>query len=610
MITVKTFYDKGESYVSFELSEYNSKIRQFLLSIGFEALDKFRYTVPSFKCVTVDNVEYRSVDIAAYQLNKQIKVLDGTRFNNLKQSKPYIKLEDGWLKLGYDKATASVILARMNGYDLSQVGHYLTDVGFINDKEQAHDGFRAFAAVCSISLLNRLRQDNYIRVHSDLVKFYCDLAVKRDALVTKYPAALRQVNKEWQGDMRPLIHQTTYLQKAVTTGSIMAFDMGCGKTFTSLYQATCYRKIYPDLTVVVVCPKSMCTQWEVTALDNFNIAVTAHTWSSIPVPLSKNYMVIFDECHYMADHENNRSRASLLLASQAIAVLCLSGTASKNGRAKELFNMLKCIDHETAVSKSEYNQLYGWDSFSTKMSTLAQSLSDRYFYVAKKDVLDLPNKVRTKHIVTMEPVKQAEYNDVFNNFMQRYYDRVLSGVIAGSERAEYLVALQGLRLALAQAKVHSCVKLCEQLVKLHHERVVIFSDFREPLSSIADELSNRNISYVVLNANDKSQDRYNKQKAFKEHSVQVFLSTYKCGGVGIDLTPCTQLILNDRPYTPGDVLQAEDRCHRIGQVSTLNVYWMWWRDPGETEERIQELLLSKQGNINELNNNQVSIDYD
>jgi len=70
----------------------------------------------------------------------------------------------------------------------------------------------------------------------------------------------------------------------------------------------------------------------------------------------------------------------------------------------------------------------------------------------------------------------------------------------------------------------------------------------------------------------------------------VFVGTIKAGGVGITLTYGQDIILMDRPWTPGDAVQAEDRLYRIGQNGTVNA---WWLQHGDIDQKIDGILAEK-----------------
>jgi SNF2 family DNA or RNA helicase len=62
---------------------------------------------------------------------------------------------------------------------------------------------------------------------------------------------------------------------------------------------------------------------------------------------------------------------------------------------------------------------------------------------------------------------------------------------------------------------------------------------------------------------------------FQAGKIDVLVCTFGVGSVGITLTTSRRVILMDRPWTPGDVMQAEDRIRRIGQQhKELLSYWV------------------------------------
>merc|ERR1719148_537281 len=57
-----------------------------------------------------------------------------------------------------------------------------------------------------------------------------------------------------------------------------------------------------------------------------------------------------------------------------------------------------------------------------------------------------------------------------------------------------------------------------------------------------------------------------------DNSIPIFLLSTRAGGMGINLTAADTCILHDLDFNPFNDLQAEDRCHRIGQKKPVTVY--------------------------------------
>lgn len=62
-------------------------------------------------------------------------------------------------------------------------------------------------------------------------------------------------------------------------------------------------------------------------------------------------------------------------------------------------------------------------------------------------------------------------------------------------------------------------------------------------------------------------DRFNKLP-----DVSVFIISTKAGGIGINLTAATNIIIYDSDWNPQNDIQAIARAHRIGQKKTVSVY--------------------------------------
>ncbi|MGP2478142.1 hypothetical protein, partial [Listeria monocytogenes] len=56
---------------------------------------------------------------------------------------------------------------------------------------------------------------------------------------------------------------------------------------------------------------------------------------------------------------------------------------------------------------------------------------------------------------------------------------------------------------------------------------------------------------------------------------------------------CRNVVLHDRPWTPGDAEQEEKRAHRIGQPNAVLATWLQY---GTVDQTIDQILMDKKEN--------------
>ncbi|KAI5464922.1 ISWI chromatin-remodeling complex ATPase ISW2 [Mariannaea sp. PMI_226] len=147
-------------------------------------------------------------------------------------------------------------------------------------------------------------------------------------------------------------------------------------------------------------------------------------------------------------------------------------------------------------------------------------------------------------------------------------------------------------------------RLLGQLFKDDH-KVLIFSQFTTQLDILEDychELRGWNICRIDGSVSQES--RREQIRAFNtDPSYKVFLLSTRAGGQGINLASADTVILFDSDFNPQQDLQAQDRCHRIGQTRPVIVYRLATKDTVEEQlllsadakRRLEKLVIKKGG---------------
>ena len=401
--------------------------------------------------------------------------------------------------------------------------------------------------------------------------------------------------------------------------AILADDMGLGKTRQAIIGLHVGE---PGGPYLVVCPASVKRNWrrEVeAALPDARSHIIAGRSDATPLDADwviVNYDVlgahaerlrtiawrgmVFDEAHYLKNHQSQRSRhaRSIVDAADDPLVYALTGTPLTN-RPRDLFPLLQLCGHALARSFLSFARRYcaahqtdyGWvTDGASNLDELAVQLHGLMLRRTKDEVLDLPPKLRTWLPVEVPATTGAkEIGDVVRLLLDRQIGR-RSARRGGdaADRGRLLASLTRARQKLAAAKAADTIDFVENAVG-QGEKVIVFSCFDEPLKKVQKHFGD---AAVLLTGATPAARRQKLVDIFQsDDDVRVFAANIIAGGVGLNLTAARQVVFNDLDWVPANHWQAEDRAYRIGQTNTVNVTYM--TATGTVDDFVSTLLEAK-----------------
>ena len=126
------------------------------------------------------------------------------------------------------------------------------------------------------------------------------------------------------------------------------------------------------------------------------------------------------------------------------------------------------------------------------------------------------------------------------------------------------------------------------------EKVVVFAHHRDVIDAIVKAGENR--VALVGGMTEKQKDAA--VQAFQNGPARVFVGQIVAAGTGLTLTAARTVLFAELDWVPGNVTQAEDRCHRIGQKDTVRVFHLVAE--GSIDARIVRAIVDKQQIIKEI----------
>lgn len=389
-------------------------------------------------------------------------------------------------------------------------------------------------------------------------------------------------------------------------GVLVGDDMGLGKTV----QAIGMMNDEPVERVLILCPASLKLNWEreVDKWLNYWLPVTVIEGKGRRIPQGKavvilNYdilkhyeelregewdVLVCDEAQYLKNPEAKRTRYVLgdvrHTGIEAKRRVFLSGTPLES-RPVELWPVIHSLWPEVFPSYTKFilrycaarKTPYGWDTRGASNLAELQGLLRTSGMVRRKkrDVLkDLPGKMvrevsfpppnaKTKKLLE----KQKAQWTAIQHEMKRLRE-------AGAAPDDVLAATQAARGKLQElARETSAAKMPMALEFLSDSceqgKVVVFAKHHVVLDEISKKFGDQAVRVDGKVSGERRQEAVDRFQTDPE--CRLFIGQIEAAGVGLTLTAASHVVFIEYDWRPGKIMQAEDRCDRIGQKSLVIV---------------------------------------
>jgi SNF2 family DNA or RNA helicase len=367
-------------------------------------------------------------------------------------------------------------------------------------------------------------------------------------------------------------------------GTIVALDLGLGKTAIASASAS-------EAYTVIVCPSSAIVVWEQECQRmDWSYAVLDHkefrsqlrdgafnqlqaliiSYNLLPALAGsmvsgskwRTHTLIADEAHWLTNKGVTWAQMFRMIARER--TILMTATPMRN-RLRSLWGLLDCACPNAFGKEYEFRKYYCGarqgefaleDGEPTNQNELAKRLSECVIKRTRAQVeLALPNHIRT----TLECTIQSE--ELWAAL------QTVHGQKRDAHSAEQLRALGALRLAVGRAKARAMLKDLPHYVE-EHRRVILWVWHRE-VAEILQKENNLGIPVDTLLGNTHSRWRTkttDEWRAGDPSQARVLIASIGAASTAIALTTAKLAVFVELDWTPMNLIQAEKRHYRFGNV--------------------------------------------
>ncbi|NWY76469.1 SMAL1 protein, partial [Erithacus rubecula] len=378
---------------------------------------------------------------------------------------------------------------------------------------------------------------------------------------------------------------------------LLADDMGLGKTIQAICIAAYYQQEWP---LLVITPSSVRFTWAeafhrwlpslspgstnviVSGKDNLtgsliNI-ISFDLLSRMDKQLKSTFqVVIVDESHFLKNTKTARCQAAMPLLKAARRVILLSGTPAMS-RPAELYSQIAALQpgffpqfHGFGLRYCHARKMpWGWDYSGSSNLTELKILLEESIMIRrlKSDVLSqLPAKQRKMVVVAPEGISAKT-----KAALAAEAKKMVKGYASKQQEKEALLVFFS---RTAEAKIHSVIEYILELLESGNNKFLVFAHHKIMLDAVVAELKKKHIEHIRIDGSTSSAERQALCHKFQFSEKQaVAVLSLTAANMGLTLSAADLVVFAELFWNPGILIQAEDRAHRIGQTSSVNIHYL------------------------------------
>ncbi|XP_034408782.1 DNA annealing helicase and endonuclease ZRANB3 isoform X3 [Cyclopterus lumpus] len=397
--------------------------------------------------------------------------------------------------------------------------------------------------------------------------------------------------------------------------SLQERTMGLGKTVQAIAVAYAFRQEWPLLVVV---PSSLKYPWieelerwipELQPGDINLVENKSHTMgigsSKVTVlgygllttdarPLvealsrQRFAVVVVDESHYLKSRNAARTKILAPLIQGAKRAILLTGTPAL-GRPEELFMQIDALYPKRLGTWTDYAKKYcnahyryfgsrrQWDCRgSSNLEELHRRLSEIMIRRLKTEVLkQLPPKVRQRIPFDLPKEAAKEASASFAEWERLMKGLGSGGGATGNPFAQVMGLVTQMYKQTAIAKAGAVKDYIKMMLEAEQLKFLVFAHHLTMLQACTEAAIEAKAGYIRIDGSVPSSERIQLVNKFQsDPETRVAILSIQAAGQGLTLTAASHVVFAELYWNPGHIKQAEDRAHRIGQTSSVNVHYL------------------------------------